>query len=293
MLEEYRSALSVRALCYLSKSYNLNHKKIKMLQKINFKFNYLGILLVLLMADSCNNSEGNNSNKEDDDTNTDSEGFVQIFDGKTFKDWEGDSIYWRIEKGSLIGEISAATPPLKNNTFLIWRGGLPADFEFKAEYRISKQGNSGINYRSEALKDIPYALKGYQADIDGANQYTGQNYEERGRTTLAYRGQKVTIPATTVLLKEGIKNNAWTAAIVTGSLGDRDSLKTNMKSEEWNECHLIVKGNHLQHYINGVLMSDVTDNDTTNGKAKGLLGLQVHVMPSMKVEYRNIRLKQN
>jgi len=58
-----------------------------------------------------------------------------------------------------------------------------------------------------------------------------------------------------------------------------------------NNCRIVAKGNHLQHYVNGVLMCDVTDNDTTNRKMKGLIGLQVHVMPVMKVEYRNIRLK--
>ena len=83
---------------------------------------------------------------------------------------------------------------LKRNTFLIWRGGITSNFELKVEYRISKDGNSGINYRSEELKDIPYTLKGYQADIDGANQYTGQNYEERGRCILAFRGQQVMLP---------------------------------------------------------------------------------------------------
>jgi len=58
------------------------------------------------------------------------------------------------------------------------------------------------------------------------------------------------------------------------------------------ECHLIVKGNRMQHYINGVLMSDVTDNDRANRKFRGLLGVQVHVGPPMKVEYRNFRLKE-
>jgi hypothetical protein len=52
-----------------------------------------------------------------------------------------------------------------------------------------------------------------------------------------------------------------------------------------------VKGNRLQHYVNGILMSDVTDNDTVNGKSKGLLGVQVHVGPPMKVQYRNMRIK--
>ena len=73
---------------------------------------------------------------------------------------------------------------------------------------------------------------------------------------------------------------------------DQISLLAKIKAEEWNTCHLIIKGNILQHYINGILMSEVTDNDTVNGKPAGLLGVQVHVGPPMKVEYRNIRLKQ-
>jgi len=70
-----------------------------------------------------------------------------------------------------------------------------------------------------------------------------------------------------------------------------DSLKANIKDNDWNDVHLIIKGNHLQHFINGQLMSDVTDNDTVNRKSSGLLGVQVHVGPPMKIEYRNIRLK--
>jgi hypothetical protein len=48
----------------------------------------------------------------------------------------------------------------------------------------------------------------------------------------------------------------------------------------------------MQHFINGVLMSDVTDEDDKNRKYNGVLGLQAHVMPTMKVEYRKIFLKQ-
>ena len=171
----------------------------------------------------------------------------------------------------------------------------PQDFELIVEYRITIDGNSGINYRSEQLTDVPHALKGYQADIDGKNNYTGQNYEERGRTTLAYRGQKTVIDPLEkpgASLRDDVKNNAWTGLKVTESLGNIDSLKSHIKCEDWNEVHLIIKGNRLQHFVNGVLMSDVTDNDTANRKMKGLLGVQVHVGPPMKVEYRNIRLKQ-
>ena len=222
------------------------------------------------------------------------DGFKPIFDGKTLKGWEGDPTLWRVEKGTLVGEITP-DKPLKSNSFIIWQGGQPKDFELVLECRITAGGNSGINYRSEKLSDPPYALRGYQADIDGQNRYTGQNYEERGRTTLAYQGQITTITPLdnpTASVKDNVKNNAWTGLSVTGSLGNVDSLKTFLKKEDWNEIRLIVKGNRLQHYVNGTLMSDVTDNDTANRKMSGLLGVQVHVGPPMKVEYRNIRLKQ-
>ncbi|MFY0256252.1 DUF1080 domain-containing protein [Chitinophaga sp. 30R24] len=218
-------------------------------------------------------------------------GYVRIFNGKNLQGWEGDSIHWRVENGNLVGEVTPETL-LKTNTFLIWKGGLPDNFELTCEFRITQSGNSGINYRSVMVENVPHALKGYQADIDGANHYTGQNYEERGRTTLAYRGQCTTLPPTKVSLLEGVKNNAWAPALVTGTLGSSDSLQTLIKREDWNKCHLIIKGNHLQHYINDVLMSDVTDNDNANRQQKGFLGVQVHVGPPMKVAYRNIMLKQ-
>jgi hypothetical protein len=178
----------------------------------------------------------------------------------------------------MVGTVTPATL-LKRNTFIIWRGGLTTDFELKAEYRITEGGNSGINYRSDEIPELPLALKGYQADIDGANKYTGQNYEERGRTFLALRGQNVTI-------ETGKK------PVVNSLIANSDSLKSYLKKNDWNEVHLIVKGNRMQHFINGVLMSEVTDNDTVNRKFTGLLGVQVHVGPPMKIEYRNFRIKQ-
>lgn len=223
-------------------------------------------------------------------------GFHPIFDGKTLQNWDGDPSYWRVENGELVGEI---TPDklLKRNTFIIYKKEKPADFELKCEVKITKNGNTGINYRSvELLPDLPFAMRGYQADIDGANRFTGQNYEERGRTTLAYRGEKTSIlPQTDPALYENVrsksKQNAWIDRQVTGSLGKMDSLQTLIKSEDWNEIHIIAKGNHLQHFVNGVLMSDVTDLDEINGKKDGFIGVQVHVGPPMKVAYRNIRLK--
>jgi len=222
-------------------------------------------------------------------------GFVQIFDGKSLDGWTGDSTYWSVENGNLVGIVTTETL-LKRNSFIIWRGGQPEDFELKLDYRISKDGNSGINYRSEVIEGFPFALRGYQCDIDGKNNYTGQNYEEQKRRTLAFHGQKVlieTLPDSLdkyPLSKFAVKN-VWTKSIVTDTLGDINDLNSNITSEDWNSVHIIAEGNHMQHFINDVLMSDVTDDDVKNRKFKGLIGVQVHVGPPMKIEYRNIRIK--
>lgn len=268
---------------YFNRKYFID-KKLKMPKKGNL-FIRIGIVLALLTTGSWALSSMDQSEEE---------GFVQIFDGKTLKGWEGKPAYWRVENGSLVGEVPS-DKPLKHNTFLIWREGNPADFELKGEFRISTEGNSGINYRSTELDSIPFGLAGYQADIDGNNRYTGQNYEERGRTTLAYRGQKVIVnpqETSSESLKYHVENNAWTGATVTASLGSPDSLRAFIKKEDWNQVHLVVKGNRVQHFVNGILMSDVTDKDPENRKLSGVLGLQIHVGPPMKVEYRNLRLKQ-
>ena len=222
------------------------------------------------------------------------EGFVKIFDGKTLDGWEGDPTYWSVRDGVLFGEITPETV-VKRNTFIIWQGDMPPDFELKLEYRVSDQGNSGINYRSELVEGVPFALRGYQADLNGGGKvYVGSNYEERRRTTLASQGEIVVVPSaensdSLELYKE---KNKWTARDVTGSLGSSESLKSEIKDRDWNEYHLIIKGNRLKHIVNGVLMSDVTDNDPVNRRMDGLLGVQVHVGPPMTIEYRNIRIKE-
>jgi hypothetical protein len=204
-------------------------------------------------------------------------GHVSLFDGRGFGDWAGDPAVWRVEGGALVGEVTPERQ-IRTNSFLIWRGGRPADFDFVAEYRISPGGNSGVNYRSEEVAGVPFAVKGYQADIDGANTYTGQNYEERGRGFLAMRGQQA-------VLEAGAKPR------ITGSLGDGEALKAHIRQDGWNELRLVVQGNRMRHYVNGVLMSETTDNDAGLRKDEGLLCLQVHTGPSMKVEYRNLRMK--
>ena len=121
------------------------------------------------------------------------EGFKSIFDGKSLDGWDGDPRLWRVEEGTITGETTKENPA-KRNTFLIWRGGKPADFELKAEFRMPNPGfaNSGIQIRSWEGPE-KWRVSGYQPDMDGDNQFTGICYGENYRGMLAQRGQKVVI----------------------------------------------------------------------------------------------------
>ena len=203
---------------------------------------------------------------------------VALFDGKSLEGWDGDPTYWRVEDGCIVGEVTPDTL-LKRNSFLIWRGGKVEDFELVVEYRVSAKGNSGINYRSIETPGLKWSLTGYQADMEGGDRWTGQNYEERGRTFLAYRGQSV-------VLRPGAKPE------VIRQIATRKVLQAKVKKEDCNTYRIVAKGPKIRHYINGVLMSEVEDLDPDRRRLSGLLGVQVHVGPPMKIEYRRIELKR-
>jgi hypothetical protein len=211
----------------------------------------------------------------------DEAGFESIFDGNTLKSWEGDPKYWRVSEGLMVGEITPDTL-IKSNTFIIWRGGEPGDFELKVDYRITSGGNSGVNYRSVVVPDkvTPqnrFAMRGYQCDIDGLNKYTGNNYEEKGRLFLAVRGQVTHVTGTRT-------------PVVLSEVGDNQQL-ANLITADWNSVHLIIRGDTLIHCINGHVMSVTIDDDAAGRTRKGLIGVQVHVGGPMRVEYRHWRLK--
>jgi len=216
------------------------------------------------------------------------DGFTQIFDGVSLKGWDGDPKFWRAEGGVLIGQSTPETK-VTENTFMIWSGGEPGDFELKLEFRINAT-NSGIQFRSVRLPPGTegsgpkvagnWVMKGYQADIDFNNQWTGQIYEERGRTFLALRGQFAHVTA------EGKPE-------VLGALeASADQLKALIKQNDWNQVHLIARGNLITEIVNGHVTSVLLDDDPKGRAMKGLLGFQMHVGDPMKVEFRNIWLKQ-
>ena len=212
----------------------------------------------------------------------DETGFVSIFDGKTFDNWLGDPAYWSIKDGIMTGTVTPENL-LKENSFIVWQGGTPQNFELKMEYRVSDKGNSGINYRSQYVEtglNNKYALKGYQLDIDGEGCCAGMCYEERGRTFLAMRGEVVRICTNE-------------KPQIVGSIDSSESLwNESIKENDWNEAHVIARDNVLIHIINGRVMSVVIDDDSEKRTAKGYIGVQVHVGPPMTIEYKNIRLKE-
>lgn len=204
-------------------------------------------------------------------------GFESIFDG-TLKGWDGDPRFWRAENNTIVGE-SSTDNVVKPNTFLIWRGGQPADFELKLDFKMNST-NSGIQIRSVELPEVgKWVMKGYQADIDFENRYTGMFYEERGRGFLALRGQAV-------IIEDGKKPR------VIANLKNGDDLKGAVNVNGWNTVHIIARGNMLIQILNGQLTSMVVDDDTKGRMMSGLIGFQMHMGPPMKAEFRNIFLKK-
>jgi len=207
----------------------------------------------------------------------DKTGFVSIFDG-TLKNWDGDPKIWRVEDNAIVGETTKENP-LKLNTFLIYRGDKPKDFELKLEFRMNNT-NSGVQYRSVEMPEVgQWVLKGYQADMDFVNTHTGMLYEERGRGIVALRGQ--------MTMAETGKHSR-----VIGQLQGGDELKGYININGWNQFHVIARGNLLTHVLNGHVTAVMIDEDVEKRSMEGLLGLQIHVGPPMKVEFRNLYLKK-
>jgi hypothetical protein len=200
---------------------------------------------------------------------------VSLFDGKTLQGWSGLSANWSVQDGAITGE-NKADAPIAQNTFLVYDKPVK-DFELTLEFKIVG-GNSGIQYRSKVFDKDKFVVGGYQADIDANKRYMGINYEERGRGILAERGEIVALDA------QGKKSRV-------GSTGDADALLSQIKWEDWNRYKIVAKGKVLQHYVNDQLMSEVQDSESAKSAAEGVLALQLHAGPPMKVQFKNIMLK--
>lgn len=206
------------------------------------------------------------------------EGFVPLFDGKTLDGWDGNPDLWRVEDGAITGQTTPEKPT-KGNTFIVWRKGEVADFDLRFEYRM-EGGNSGVQYRSFEKPDEwgKWVIGGYQADFEAGDRYSGILYGERYRGILADRGQKTVI---------GPDHKPK----VVETFGDAKDLQKHVKKDGWNHYRITAQGFHFVHYVNGQKMAECIDEDKEARRASGLLAIQLHAGPPMKVQVRNIRIK--
>ena len=205
--------------------------------------------------------------------------FISIFDGRSLDGWQptkGAEGAWRVADGILIGTGD------QGRGYLTYTGHKQvADLEMKLSYRFPGEGNSGVSIRAIEDETGKRDFKSYHADLGhkgiGGNVMGAWDFHTPGRVEhRCFRGDRLVInaddSATITEIKEGLSFD-------------------DIKSQQWNEVHIIARGNHLQLIINGKLSSEFTEHLPENKRLKkGMIQLQLHD-PGMVVEFRDIRLK--
>jgi hypothetical protein len=185
---------------------------------------------------------------------------VSLFDGKTFRGWEGDTAnVWRIEDGALVG--GSLTDSVPHNYFLCTTRRY-ADFELKLQFKLVGTGtgfiNAGVQVRSERIKDPAHEMTGYQADL--GEGYWGCLYDESRRNKVLAR-----------------PDAALQAKI--------------LKQGDWNDYTIRCEGRRIRLWLNGQQTVDYTEPDVSIPQ-KGLIGLQIHGGGKAQVSYRRITLQE-
>ncbi|NNE75973.1 MAG: DUF1080 domain-containing protein [Pricia sp.] len=182
-----------------------------------------------------------------------------IFDGKTFKGWEGDTIHtWRIENEMLVGGSLEHTVP--NNDFLCTDRAYD---NFIMTLKIKLMGdegfiNSGIQFRSERLKDPAYEMVGYQADW--GEGYWASLYDESRRNK-------------TLIAPDSVQVLEW------------------IKKKDWNDYKIHAENRRIRLYINGHQTVDYTEKDTSIPQS-GLICFQIHGGGKAKVAFKDIHIEK-
>jgi 3-keto-disaccharide hydrolase len=129
------------------------------------------------------------------------------------------------------------------------------DFELKAKFKAEGTGNSGVFYHS-SLDGVD--IKGVQVEVDPhPGMHTGGLYESAGRGWLVQ------------------PNEAAEKALVVGG---------------WNEVRAVVRGPHVQTWVNGVPAVDYTD--ASPKYTDGLIALQLHAGGEGKMRFKDIVVRE-
>lgn len=211
------------------------------------------------------------------------DGFTTIFNGENLDGWDGDPRLWSVRDGVIHGETTKENAA-KGNTFLIWQDGETKDFELQLSFRCNATNNSGIQYRSKHITDKSarndWVVRGYQHEVRneiGFPNISGFIYDEGGK-----RG-RVCMVGEKAVMEDGKKK-------VLETLITPEEFKELFHLDGWNDVKIIVKGRHIQHFMNGRLIMDFTDSPELV-KDGDKLALQLHAGKPMWAEFRNIRFK--
>jgi hypothetical protein len=235
---------------------------------------------------------------------TDHAGWTQLFDGRSLAGWDGNPDVWRVEDGAIVAESTAARRV--GSTYIIWRGGEPADFELTLDIKAGPDIHAGVFYRGKvgpspsrvaaagrnaaaANRPAPpplavpadprWNVTGYSLDFDYPLDNDGNIQDTmRPETQIGWRGY-------VVRLDPGVRQR------VIATLGDRDAMKNVITPGDWNHLHIVARGNTLAHIVNGQLMAMLLDNDPAARKTAGVIALQIEQFGAGRISFRNIWLK--
>lgn len=175
----------------------------------------------------------------------------QLFNGQDLKGWQ---VYgtelWYVDKGELICESG----PDKEYGYLGTRKYYN-DFELTLDFKQEANGNSGVFIRSYIKTGVN--ISGWQVEVAPPGKDTGGIYESYGR--------------------------GWIAQIP-------DEKENTLKMGDWNTMKIRVQGDKVVTWLNGELMTDLTDKSI--GEGKGRIMLQIHSGGGIKVRWRNINLTE-
>jgi len=181
---------------------------------------------------------------------------VPLFDGKTFKGWEGETTkVWRIEAGAIVGGSAEGNA---RNEFLATTKAY-RNFILKLEYKlVGTEGfvNGGVQIRSKRIPQPPNEMSGFQADI-GAG-FSGCLYDESRR-------------------KKVLK------------AADKELIAKIEKPGEWNAYEIRAEANRIQLFVNGKRTVDYSEADPAIEK-DGVIALQIHGKSNAVVSYRKISI---
>ena len=180
--------------------------------------------------------------------------FELLFDGKTFKGWEGNLAVFRIEDNAIVaGSLENA---ITHNDFLCTKQEY-SDFELRLQVKLlGKQANAGIQFRTHRIPEH-YEVSGYQADM--GQQYWGCLYDESRR-------------------------NKVLAGVA------KEQAAEIVRASQWNDYIIRCEGDRIQLWLNGTLTVDYTETDSSI-EHTGIIALQIHGGPPSEAWYRHIRIK--